>query len=536
MFDFQRQIRLRQAENAFRDGRLDEAFAIANEQEIRELRGGQMLLEQLVDPLLSRGREHFSGGRLKEALLDIERAIVAGGNRPSAAQLRQEVETALHSRERRHRQERETLEAARAHLANGSLRAGLSVLDGAPQGSTEADRLRREVERREARAKEARARAVAYLEHSDPLEALRALEEAVREDPRNLELPDLKVRARKLATQRAEQALVEGDFSAAGALLRNMDRSLGPGLETRRLQGILDLAIDTSKLAARNELAAAAVVAGRLARELPGATWARESLEALQQAASGLAALRAGPLGRVLEDPAGTGSPGARGEPTRAGKVDMGTLQDSRTETPTSERWLLWVDGVGTYLVLKENRVSFGRSGSSAHPDIALPAEIAGFHAEINRTDDDYFVVASQGKVEVGGQVVTRRLLTNGDTILLGGLVKVLFELPTPLSPSAVLTLKNHRIPGDVRKVVLLKDHFLIGPGEECHVGAPPKASAESSAVLSLVGGRLHCRAETEILLDGQPAGKEAQIPPGCHVQIGDVTFTITDTARVQPA
>ena len=50
MFDLNLQVRLKQAQNALREGRLDEAFALANEKAIREHRGGQILLESLVQP------------------------------------------------------------------------------------------------------------------------------------------------------------------------------------------------------------------------------------------------------------------------------------------------------------------------------------------------------------------------------------------------------------------------------------------------------------------------------------------------------
>ena len=94
MFDLNLQVRLKQAQNALREGRLDEAFAIANEKAIREHRGGQILLESLVQPHLERAACHLTEGRLREAHLDVERSIAAGGHRPQATALRKKIQEA----------------------------------------------------------------------------------------------------------------------------------------------------------------------------------------------------------------------------------------------------------------------------------------------------------------------------------------------------------------------------------------------------------------------------------------------------------
>ena len=543
MFDFQRQVRLKQAENAFKDGRLDEAFAIASEKEIRDLRGGQLLLEGLVDPLLGRASDHFAGGRLKEALLDVEKAIHAGGNRPEAAQLRMEIRAAMEKREVEGRREREAIESARAHFLHGSLRTGLAVLETAPPGSSEAERIRREVEGRERKASEARTRARSHLEQGDLIEALTALGEAAISDARHEELSELKSKAKKLTVDAIEAAIESGDLKNASDLTTRLLKSVGDSLEARRLAGTISLCDETSRAILRGDLDSARVAVARLERELPRVTWVKEACSAVMKVSDGTAALRAGPLGRQIQAVDGP-SHAARNAPTVAGNIPVQPLpsympgpqaQPSASNLPgtlAAERCLLWVDGVGTYLILKGDRVSFGRSGSSAHPEIALAADIAGLHAEIMRTDDDYFVVAAQGKVEVGGQAVTRRLLTNGDSVVLGGATRLLFELPTPLSPSAVLTLKNQRIEGDVRKVILLKNNLLIGASENCHVQVSAKTGRAGTVILSEGPAGLTCRADEEILLSGRPAGREATIPLGSHVQIGELTFTITGSVR----
>ena len=100
-----------------------------------------------------------------------------------------------------------------------------------------------------------------------------------------------------------------------------------------------------------------------------------------------------------------------------------------RREKPKGwpDRFLLWVDGVGSYLVLKSGRVSIGRAGSSSRPDVALAADIAGVQAEILRVDDDYFL-AAHAAVEVNGRRVDRKLLADGDRIVLGSRCEITFR------------------------------------------------------------------------------------------------------------
>jgi len=527
MFDLQRQVRLKQAELALREGRIDEAFAIATEKEIRDHRGGQVLLENLVQPLLDRAERHMGGERLQDALLDVERAIQAGGNRPRAAELRKQIRDALASKDRAARRVREIIDSAQAHFQNGHLRTGLAALGDAPSGLPEADRLRRGIESRERRAEEARKRAQALLNGGDLLEALTALADAAQAGPREEELLNLQTAAKKEAIQAASRALETGDLLVAGEIVVRLVKAAGESLESRRILDVLALAKKASRSFQTGDAEAARAAVTRLRKELPEAPWVEESLRELSRIAEATAILRAGPLGADAPNALPGPAPPPLGSPAAA-------FQSLAAELSTPSRLLLWVDGVGTYLLLFGDRVTFGRAGSSARPDIALAADISGLHAEILRTEDDYFVVAAQGGVEVGGQRVTRRLLSNGDTIALAPAARLTFELPTPLSPSAVLTLKNQRIEGDVRKVILFKDHMLLGAEDTCHVQAAPATAGQKQVILSAAASGILCRAQTPIQIDGAAAGLEAVVPLGAHVQIGNLTFTITRAAQAR--
>lgn len=203
-------------------------------------------------------------------------------------------------------------------------------------------------------------------------------------------------------------------------------------------------------------------------------------------------------------------------------------MPENHPQGTASRRLLLWVDGVGTYLILTSDRVSVGRAGASSHPDIALAADIAGYHADIVRVEDDYFLLAPREPAKVDGAAVERKLLASGNVIELGPRCQMTFQLPTAMSATAVLSLhRGQRIEGDARKIILLKEHLVIGSKGKCHVET---ASQGENVVLSLEPRGLVCRARDEIQVGGKPAGREVILPLGLQIQAGDVSFTVTES------
>jgi len=526
MFDIRRQVRLQQAKHALRDGRLDEAFAIATEKEIRDLCGGQGLLEELVDPLLERAAQHLAAGHLKDAFLDVERAIQAGGNRPNALQLRQQVKDAMEAQERAARRAREIVESARRHLQEGSLHTGQELLKDVPADSPEASRLLREAESRERKAEKALARAAEHLAREELMEAMAHAEEALQVSARHDGLPDLIYQLKKAVAGKIQSCVEEGNLRVAVELCSKLQNIAGESLESRELETIIALVRDASRAFQEGGYGEARIALGRLKKMVPKATWIDETLEELIKIDDGMKVLWMGPL--ALETPAKVPQDDFRARTitmSPPGHAQNPKPHQEEPSGPLSHRLLLWVDGIGTYLILTSDKVSIGRAGSSAHPDIALAADIAGYHAEILRVEDDYFLVAGQQPVLVDGRPTQRKLLSNGDAVDLGPRCRLTFHQPTAMSATALLSLhKGQRIEGDVRQIVLLKEHLILGG--KGHIETNRNGSA---IVISARSQGLVCRAKEDITVNGVSAGLEASIPLGAQIQVGDVTFTITD-------
>jgi hypothetical protein len=141
------------------------------------------------------------------------------------------------------------------------------------------------------------------------------------------------------------------------------------------------------------------------------------------------------------------------------------------------KRFLLWVDGVGGYLVCLSNRVSFGQATADAPIDVPLFADVSRMHAEISRDGEGYVVESSRG-LHVNGQISERSGLKCGDRVTLGTSCQFVFRQPVSISPTTRLELvSGHRLPLAVDGVILMAENLILGPGNQSHVVLPWAAS-----------------------------------------------------------
>ena len=172
--------------------------------------------------------------------------------------------------------------------------------------------------------------------------------------------------------------------------------------------------------------------------------------------------------------------------------------------TPNAaQRCLVWIDGVGSYLLLAADRVTIGRSGNNADSaDIALMGPLSRQHATLIRIADDYVIEPHHATNLNAQRIDQATVLSDGAEIALNESVKFKFCLPTPLSTTARLdTTSSHRGPVSVNGIVLLAETCLFGPGPENHVRCP---NWSSSVVLIKRPSGFAVRSHQEITIDGQ--------------------------------
>jgi len=508
-----------------RDRRLDEAYDLVQDAGLRAHRRGQDLIGRLARAFVERGRQHLAEERWPQALADCEKAAKLGGNLTEAADLHEAIRQAAARRQDDDRQRADVLEAARRQMENGRLSMCAGMLADLEADSARAAGLRNRVEvvRAEAGEDIDRARAAVAAERWD--EAIDNLMAARGRHGSNKALAELVGRVISAVGDEIDGAIDTGRLARAEALVRRLRPLAGESVALTEAAGVLAECRQAQAEVDRGQLRSAGEVLRRLEAVRPGAEWIRHAFRAVEQAAQSLEELRGGPFGlRARTWPASPelGMMNKPSEDPQPVRPDDTVRLEGGDRLPS--RFMLHVDGAGSYLVVRERCVTIGPVSSSQRPDIGLAAEPNLPTATIERIDEDYFLVSKQA-VAVNEKPVTRKLLADGDTIALSPRCRLKFTLPTAASTTAVLQLSGARLPsGDARRVILLDRTLVMGPGSSTHIRADAMARP---VVLAVHDDRLVSRSEAEVKVEDRSLRRSEGIPMDTHVKIDAVTFVV---------
>jgi tetratricopeptide (TPR) repeat protein len=195
---------------------------------------------------------------------------------------------------------------------------------------------------------------------------------------------------------------------------------------------------------------------------------------------------------------------------------DRAEAVSAETSAPVpSERFLLWIDGVGGFLVCLGNRVTLGQATPDTVVDVPIFADVSRLHARITRDTEGYLLEALRA-VQVNGKEATRALLRPGDRITLGTCCQVQFRQPVPVSASARLDLvSGHRLRLAVDGVLLMADTLVLGPGSQVHVAMPDLAQP---VILFRQKEGLGVRHAGNLAINGRPCRERGTLEPGATV------------------
>ena len=165
------------------------------------------------------------------------------------------------------------------------------------------------------------------------------------------------------------------------------------------------------------------------------------------------------------------------------------------------ERFLLWVDAVGGYLVCCGSKVVMGQAAPGNQIEVPIQGDLARRHAFLCRDGEGYTLTA-EADVRVSGVPVRgTALLRDGALLELGPAVKLRFRMPHPLSATAqLLPASHHRTRPSADGVLLLGDTCLIGPGSTSHIVA---RHYTRDVLLFRQQDELRCRSGGTLEIDG---------------------------------
>jgi tetratricopeptide (TPR) repeat protein len=192
-------------------------------------------------------------------------------------------------------------------------------------------------------------------------------------------------------------------------------------------------------------------------------------------------------------------------------------------------RFLLWIDGVGGYLVCLGSRITLGQATPDAFVDVPLFADVSRLHATLTR-DAEGYLLESVRAIQVNGQPAERTLLRPSDRITLGSSCQFQFRQPSPISASARLDLvSGHRLPLAVDGVLLMAETLLLGPSTQMHVTMP---DLKQPVVLFRQKDALGVRCSGMFRVDGQKCEGRSLLGARAQVVGEDFAFAIEPMGR----
>jgi len=203
-------------------------------------------------------------------------------------------------------------------------------------------------------------------------------------------------------------------------------------------------------------------------------------------------------------------------------------LVGSSAPARSSEKFIVWIDQVGAFLLCLASEVTVGGPATEgARADVPLLANLSRRHATFVRSGERYLLLA-HAPTQVAGRAVHDRVdLSDGYDVGLGANVRLKFRLPSVMSGTARLEfVSDHRPARAVDGVILMDQTCLVGPGAENHIRCP---GWPQSVLLYRRDGRLWCKSRDELFLGGRHAPEGGPLEPGVVVTATDIRFRIED-------
>lgn len=193
--------------------------------------------------------------------------------------------------------------------------------------------------------------------------------------------------------------------------------------------------------------------------------------------------------------------------------------------TKGKQRRILWIDGVGGFLLLDRDEVLIGQAISSAAVDVGIVGDLSRQAAAIRRAEGDYLLQPLQ-PMKLDEQAVERPQLLHDHAVMqFGDRIRLEFTKPSPLSASARLDLVSlNRFKPNVDAVLLLSDSCIIGPNPGSHVHCP---NWQAELLLFRHGENWFFRTLEDVNVDGKPTQGQIPLVAGMRMDGDDFSLSI---------
>ena len=189
------------------------------------------------------------------------------------------------------------------------------------------------------------------------------------------------------------------------------------------------------------------------------------------------------------------------------------------------QRFLLWIDDVGGYLVSRNESFTIGRSGVHATSEVPINGDLASEHITI-QSGSDYCVLTPHAKTLVNSLEVEEPLaIVTGDILTMGS-VQLEVQPRHPLSQTLGLRITSHHNSYGAKNILLMKRSIILGSKRQNHIvlgnGHEDTVIYESSE-----SKRLLFKPTAPIRVGEQSATDDSELSNGSCLESGDLTITV---------
>lgn len=512
MFD----IRFKRIETALDDARLDEAWSLLSEPDVRAHRLGQKLLTRLTQAYLKRGREHLDAGHLDAALADCGRAEKLAGNLPETAQLRAGLSDAIHEARQAGGLQANRLMQAQKQLNEGWFSGVQGILDGC--SDRQAQGLKEAAQYAKAEYDALVGRIEEALANQDITAAARLHNKLSSCGGHNGKFSDLRNRIESMAYRDIGELLKQGRLSLAAVVLGAFADLPGQWGKLHPLGEAIFYCRKGAQSLHLGQFSQAVIELKKAQMLYGGMGWLGKVIEQAQNAAGACEAIEISPLGILQTESSPVREPRRyeKALPVEAevkNKVCC-TMDKMVNPKPMAARYLLQMDGIGACVVVTGDSLTVGPISSKARPDIGFVTSPDESVKTIERIDGDYFL--SPG----------RKLLCEGDKIDISPRCRMKFSVPNPASGTACLSLSSAKLPrSDIQSIILLDREMILGPSRNCHIQS---GQVGGTMTFFVRGGKLFYQGSESVLCDGVAIDPQDGIAAGRPVEIGSLRLVWT--------
>ncbi|MEK6238133.1 MAG: FHA domain-containing protein [Planctomycetales bacterium] len=190
-------------------------------------------------------------------------------------------------------------------------------------------------------------------------------------------------------------------------------------------------------------------------------------------------------------------------------------------------RFVLWIDGVGGFLVCLDNEITLGQPDPHRQADVAICGDLSPRHAIIRRDGEGYVIKSGKPVAVDNRRFLEGTNLHDGCEVDLGADVRFRFRQPHALSASACLEpISSHQTQPTTDGVLLMAESLVLGPLSSSHVAC---SGWSEDVVLYQHAGELYCRSGAPLEIDGAGPTQRGRVSLDSRVSSEDFAFSLEE-------